>query len=353
MVTQFSESILRWYETNGRKRLPWKVKDPYKIWISEIMLQQTQVATVIPYYNKFVDTYPDLQSLSKASLDELILIWSGLGYYRRIKNIFLAAQIISKKYNNKFPKDYQAILSLPGIGRTTASAISTFSGYSHRAILDGNVKRILRRYFNISYENNSKTEKILWEKSIFVTPLKKTSQFIQAMMDIGSLVCTRSKPNCMMCPLKELKCLYTEDVQKISKNKKNIKKINMYLLTLINSLDEVYLEKIKSGMLWENLYSGPFFYSATKMNLWLKKKRISAAKITNKFEINHRVTNKDIKITNYVYFLKNNKNVSLSTENWYNLAKLNVGIPKYFDKAIKVYRTEYEKDYVQKIEKRG
>ena len=173
------------------------------------------------------------------------------------------------------------------------------------------------------------------------------------MMDIGSLVCTRSKPNCMMCPLKELKCLYTEDVQKISKNKKNIKKINMYLLTLINSLDEVYLEKIKSGMLWENLYSGPFFYSATKMNLWLKKKRISAAKITNKFEINHRVTNKDIKITNYVYFLKNNKNVSLSTENWYNLAKLNVGIPKYFDKAIKVYRSEYEKDYVQKIEKRG
>ena len=242
MSTEFSESILRWYETNGRKRLPWKVKDPYKIWISEIMLQQTQVATVIPYYNKFIDTYPDLQSLSKASLDELMLLWSGLGYYRRIKNIYLAAQIISKKYDNKFPKDYEAILSLPGIGRTTASAISTFSGYSHRAILDGNVKRILRRYFNISYENNSKTEKILWEKSIFVTPLKKTSQFIQAMMDIGSLVCTRSKPNCRICPLKELNCLYTEDVQKISGSKKNVKKINMYLLTVINSLDEVYLE---------------------------------------------------------------------------------------------------------------
>ena len=353
MSTEFSESILRWYETNGRKKLPWKVKDPYKIWISEIMLQQTQVATVIPYYNKFVDTYPDLQSLSQASIDELMLLWSGLGYYRRIKNVYLAAQIISKKYDNKFPKDYEAILSLPGIGRTTASAISTFSGYSHRAILDGNVKRILRRYFNISYKNNSKTEKILWEKSIFVTPSKKTSQFIQAMMDIGSLVCTRSKPNCRMCPLRELKCLYTEDVQKISKNKKNVKKINMYLLTVINSLDEVYLEKIESGMLWDNLYSGPFFYSAMKMNSWLKKKRISAAKIKNKFEINHRVTNKNIKITNYVYFLKNNKNVSLSRENWYNLAEINVGIPKYFDKAIKAYRSEYEKNYVQKVEKRG
>ena len=353
MSTKFSESILRWYERNGRKRLPWKVKDPYKIWISEIMLQQTQVATVIPYYNKFIDTYPDLQSLSKASLDELMLLWSGLGYYRRIKNIYLAAQIISKKYDNKFPKDYEDILSLPGIGRTTASAISTFSGYSHRAILDGNVKRILSRYFNISYENKSKTEKILWEKSIFVTPLKKTSQFIQGMMDIGSLVCTRSKPNCRICPLRELNCLYTRDIQKISKSKKNVKKINMYLLTVINSLDEVYLEKIESGMLWENLYSGPFFYSATKMNLWLKKRRISASKIKNKFEINHRVTNKDIKITNYVYFLKNNKNVSLSTENWYNLAKINVGIPKYFDKAIEIYRSEYEKNHVQKVEKRG
>ena len=353
MSTGFSERILRWYETNGRKRLPWKVKDPYKIWISEVMLQQTQVATVIPYYNKFVDAYPDLKNLSKASLDELMLLWSGLGYYRRIKNIYLAAQIISKKFNNKFPKDYEDILSLPGIGRTTASAISTFSGYSHRAILDGNVKRILRRFYNISYENNSNTEKILWEKSTLVTPVKETSRFIQGMMDVGSLVCTRSKPNCSICPLKELNCLYTKDIKNIPTNKKNSKKINMYLITVINSLDEVYLEKIESGMLWENLYSGPFFYSANKMYSWLREKNILATKMKNKFEIKHRVTNKDIRITNYVYFLKNDKNVSLSTENWYNLAKINVGIPKYFDKAIRAYRSEYEKSYVQKVEKRG
>ena len=347
MSTEFSENILRWYETNGRKSIPWKVKDPYKIWISEVMLQQTQVATVIPYYNKFINTYPDLISLSKANLDELMLLWSGLGYYKRIKNIFLTAQIISKKYDYEFPKDYEDILSLQGIGKTTASAICTFSGFSHRAILDGNVKRILKRYYNISYENNSKTERILWEKSISVTPEKNTSEFIQAMMDVGSLVCTRSKPNCRICPLRELNCLYTGEIKTISKYKKNNKKINMYLLTVINSLDQVYLEKIESGTLWENLYSGPFFYSAVKMNSWLRKKKISADKIKNKFEINHRVTNKDIKITNYVYSLKNDKNVSLSTENWYNLSEINVGIPKYFDKAIKVYRSEYEKSNVQ------
>ena len=353
MSTEFSKRILYWYQINGRKSLPWKVKDPYKIWISEVMLQQTQVTTVIPYYNKFVHTYPDLRSLSKASLDDLMYLWSGLGYYRRIKNIHLAAQIISEKFNNKFPEEYEDILSLPGIGRTTASAISTFSGYSSRAILDGNVKRILRRFYNISYENNSRTEKILWEKSLFVTPSVKTSQFIQGMMDIGSLVCTRSKPNCSQCPLRELNCLYTQNLRTVSSNKKNNKKINMYLLTVINPLNEVYLEKIESGMLWENLYSGPFFYSAMKMNTWLREKNLSSAKIKNKFEINHRVTNKDIKIINYVYFLKNDKSVSLSTENWYNLPKLNVGIPKYFDKAIKVYRSKYEKNYVQKVKKRG
>ena len=350
MSTEFSENILQWYQANGRKRLPWKVKDPYKIWISEVMLQQTQVATVIPYYNKFIDTYPDLESLSKASLDELMFLWSGLGYYKRIKNIYLTAQIISEQYNNKFPKDYEDILSLPGIGRTTASAISTFSGYSNRAILDGNVKRILRRYYNISHEKNSKTERILWEKSTFVTPASKTSQFIQGMMDVGSLICTRTKPNCSLCPLGELNCLYSKNVKIISKNKKNTKKINMYLLTIINPLDKVYLEKIESGMLWENLYSGPFFYSVMKMKIWLREKNISSTNNKNKFEINHRVTNKDIKITNYVYFLKNDKNVSLSRENWYNLAEINVGIPKYFDKAIKTYRTKYEKNYVQKVE---
>ena len=350
MSTEFSENILQWYQANGRKRLPWKVKDPYKIWISEVMLQQTRVATVIPYYNKFIDIYPDLKSLSKASLDDLMFLWSGLGYYQRIKNIYLTAQIISEQYNNKFPKNYEDILSLPGIGRTTASAISTFSGYSNRAILDGNVKRILRRYYNISHEKNSKTERILWEKSTFVTPANKTSQFIQGMMDVGSLICTRSKPNCTLCPLRELSCLYSENVKTISKNKKNIKNINMYLLTIINSLNEVYLEKIESGMLWENLYSGPFFYSVMKMKIWLREKNISSTNNKNKFEINHRVTNKDIKITNYVYFLKNDKNVSLSRENWYNLAEINVGIPKYFDIAIKRCRTIYEKNYVQKVE---
>ena len=220
MSTQFSQKILNWYHNHGRKSLPWKVKDPYKIWISEIMLQQTQVSTVIPYYLRFINAYPNLKSLSKASLDDLTFLWSGLGYYRRVKNIHLAAKIISKKHNNKFPENYEDILLLPGIGRTTASAISTFSGFSNMAILDGNVKRILRRFYNIPNENNSKVQDVLWQRSIAVTPKKDTSDFIQGMMDIGSLVCTRSRPTCSECPLKKLNCLYKNGQNTIIKTKK-------------------------------------------------------------------------------------------------------------------------------------
>ena len=165
MTLKFSEKILKWYKVHGRKDLPWKVNDPYKIWISEVMLQQTQVSTVIPYYKKFLAKYPTLESLSKANYDDLMLLWSGLGYYRRIKNIFLASKIISERFHNQFPKNYDDIIALPGIGRTTASAISTFSGFSNRAILDGNVKRILRRFFDLSSDVNTINEKKLWIKS--------------------------------------------------------------------------------------------------------------------------------------------------------------------------------------------
>ena len=143
-------------------------------------------------------------------MDDLFLLWSGLGYYRRIKNIYEASKIISTKHNNKFPKNFDDILSLPGIGKTTASAISTFSGFSNKAILDGNVKRILRRYFNISKVNNSTIERMLWEKSNYVTPMNYIR--IYSRNDgYWVIVCTRHNPNCEICPLKQLNCLYDGD----------------------------------------------------------------------------------------------------------------------------------------------
>jgi len=347
MNQNFSNSVLRWYNLNGRKELPWKVSDPYKIWISEIMLQQTQVKTVIPYYLKFIDKYPDIKSLSDAKLDDLMLIWSGLGYYRRVKNIYLSAQIISKKFENNFPNQYNDILSLPGIGRTTASAISTFSGFSNMAILDGNVKRVLTRFFNkTKYNSSSKFENELWEKSISVTPIENTASFNQAMMDIGSLICTRNKPSCFSCPLKKIGCLYNPDEAKHQLKKKDIHNVNMNLLVLINSRKEIYLEKIDKGKLWQGLYSSPFFMGIDDKQEWENNKNLSNTKPNHIVSIGHRVTNKKIVIDTEFYFLKNDKKVSLSTENWYNLADIKVGVPKYQQKILDIYRSEYENSNV-------
>ena len=347
MQSSISESVLDWYDKFGRKNLPWKVDDPYKIWISEIMLQQTQVQTVIPYYLKFIKKYPDIKSLSKASLDDLLLIWSGLGYYTRIKNIYRASQIISSDYNGVFPESFDEILLLPGIGRTTASAISTFSGFSNKAILDGNVKRILVRFFNISDTYaKSELDKILWEKSEFVTPSKRTSDFIQGLMDLGAIVCKRTQPDCLMCPIKKCGCLYKPETKQKKDIKKTIKKISKLLTVIINHHNQVYLEKITTGKLWLGLFSSPTFNSQSLKNNWMLNNNLVHLDPLYESSFTHRVTNKIYHFNVQYYFLKNNKKVSLSTKNWYNLSDINVGLPRYLDKALTIYRSKHEKDNV-------
>ena len=347
MPSNISESVLDWYDKFGRKNLPWKVDDPYKIWISEIMLQQTQVQTVIPYYLKFIKKYPDVKSLSKASLDDLLLIWSGLGYYTRIKNIHTASQIIASDYNDVFPESFDEILTLPGIGRTTASAISTFSGFSNRAILDGNVKRILIRFFNISDTyGKSKLDKILWEKSEFVTPSQRTSDFIQGLMDLGATVCKRTQPDCVICPIKKCGCLYKPEAKQKKDIKKTIKKISTLLTVIINQHNQVYLEKITTGKLWLGLFSSPTFNSQSLKNNWMLNNNLAHLDPLYESSFTHRVTNKIYHFNVQYYFLKNDKKVSLSTKNWYNLSDINVGLPRYLDKALAIYRSKYEKDNV-------
>ena len=347
MPSNISESVLDWYDKFGRKNLPWKVDDPYKIWISEIMLQQTQVQTVIPYYLKFIKKYPDVKSLSKASLDDLLLIWSGLGYYTRIKNIHTASQIIASDYNDVFPESFDEILTLPGIGRTTASAISTFSGFSNRAILDGNVKRILIRFFNISDTyGKSKLDKILWEKSEFVTPSQRTSDFIQGLMDLGATVCKRTQPDCLICPIKKCGCLYKPETKQKKDIKKTIKKISALLTVIINQHNQVYLEKITTGKLWLGLFSSPTFNSQSLKNNWMLNNNLDHLDSLYESSFTHRVTNKIYHFNVQYYFLKNDKKVSLSTKNWYNLSDINVGLPRYLDKALTIYRSKHEKDNV-------
>lgn len=199
----FSRQLIEWQRLNGRNNLPWQSsRDPYRIWVSEIMLQQTQVATVIPYYERFMTRFPTTFELAQASEEEVLTYWAGLGYYARGRNLHRAAREILEKHAGIFPKDYDLIVSLPGIGRSTASAISAFAYGERRAILDGNVKRVLSRTFAVDgWAGDKKVENRLWELSERLLPERDIEIYTQALMDLGATVCTRSKPKCGLCPL--------------------------------------------------------------------------------------------------------------------------------------------------------
>jgi len=199
----FSQNMLNWYQKQGRKHLPWQQdKTPYRVWVSEIMLQQTQVATVIPYYQKFMASFPDITALASADEDNVLHHWTGLGYYARARNLHKAAKTIVSDYQGKFPENIEQVIALPGIGRSTAGAILSLSLNKHHAILDGNVKRVLARCYLVEGHNaQAKFEKALWPIAEKLTPSTNVNYFNQSMMDLGAMVCTRSKPLCEQCPL--------------------------------------------------------------------------------------------------------------------------------------------------------
>lgn len=243
----FSQLVLNWYHLNGRKNLPWqKDKTLYKVWISEIMLQQTQVTTVIPYFNKFISKFPNLNALNDGTLNDILYLWSGLGYYNRAKNIYETAKIIKNKFNGKFPKNILDLVKLPGIGKSTAGAILSFTLNYFFSILDGNVKRILIRYYGVSgCLKNTKTEKKLWNLIENVTPIHHTGAFNQGIIDIGSLICTAKTPKCNICPL-NIKCTAYQEKEwkKYSfQNNKKIKLTKKYWFIIIYFKDEIWLKK--------------------------------------------------------------------------------------------------------------
>ncbi|MGR8934729.1 MAG: A/G-specific adenine glycosylase [Gammaproteobacteria bacterium] len=200
-VMTFQQAVLNWFETHGRKDLPWQQNPtPYRVWISEIMLQQTQVATVIPYFNQFTAAFPDVESLARAPLDEVLRLWAGLGYYARARNLHQAAQLIIAHGN--FPDTLQSLCSLPGIGRSTAGAILSIAFNIGTPILDGNVKRVLSRFHAVGgWPGDPKVSAELWQISQRYTPTIHTKEYTQAMMDLGATVCTRNRPLCELCPL--------------------------------------------------------------------------------------------------------------------------------------------------------
>jgi len=197
---QFQSRLLDWHKQHGRTTLPWQKNiNPYRVWISEIMLQQTQVTTVIPYYQRFIKSFPTIKKLASAPLDDVLAHWSGLGYYARARNLHRAAQII---VDQGWPDTVEGLSELPGIGRSTAGAILSFAMNTRAPILDGNVKRVLTRAYAIEgWAGNTAVTQQLWALAETLTPKKNIATYTQAIMDLGSLVCTRTKPKCHDCPM--------------------------------------------------------------------------------------------------------------------------------------------------------
>jgi A/G-specific adenine glycosylase len=192
----FARKLAAWQRRHGRRGLPWQgTRDPYRIWLSEVMLQQTQVSAVVPYYERFLERFPDLAALAAASEEEVLRLWSGLGYYARGRNLRLAARKIVLELAGVFPRSAQEIRTLPGIGRSSAAAIAAFAFGERAAILDGNVKRVLSRCYGIQEEGK------LWEKAGRLVPGKGVEIYTQALMDLGATVCTRANPACTRCPV--------------------------------------------------------------------------------------------------------------------------------------------------------
>lgn len=199
----FADSIIAWHRTHGRHDLPWqRTRDPYRIWLSEVMLQQTQVATVIPYYQRFVASFHNVQALAAAPIESVMARWAGLGYYSRARNLHRCAQQIVELYAGEFPRNVEALARLPGIGRTTAAAIAALAFSERAAILDGNVKRVLARHFGIEgYPGNPTVERALWQCADQLLPAGDIEAYTQGMMDLGATLCTRARPQCTACPV--------------------------------------------------------------------------------------------------------------------------------------------------------
>jgi A/G-specific adenine glycosylase len=257
-VSKFASALVQWQGKHGRRDLPWQgTRDPYRIWLSEVMLQQTQVSAVIPYYERFLRRFPSLERLASASEDEVLQLWSGLGYYARGRNLHAAAKRIVE---NGFPRTSTAIAELPGIGRSTAAAIAAFAFGERAAILDGNVKRVLARYFGVQgWPGEKAVESQLWAHATRLLPKIGIEAYTQALMDLGATICTRSAPRCAACPVRNgcgaRKSGRTTEIPAPRPRRPLPQKTVTWLV--LRRGDEILLEKRPSPGIWGGLWSFP------------------------------------------------------------------------------------------------
>jgi A/G-specific adenine glycosylase len=326
----FSSRLIRWQRQHGRHGLPWQGADAYRVWLSEIMLQQTQVATVLPYYQRFTAAFPTVAALAAASQEQVLARWSGLGYYARGRNLHRAAQLIVEKYHGEFPRQYEQILELPGIGRSTAAAICALAWHERRAILDGNVKRVLARHCGIEGSPGSKAvEAQLWQQAEALLPQSHQSAqsskspltarervrervnigekantnsaistYTQALMDLGATVCTRSKPKCGECPVRtDCNACQTDRVRELPtpRPRKAVPEKHTTFLLLLHGND-ILLEKRAPSGIWGGLWCPPQLEGG-QMTDYLQRSGVVINDRTELAEFTHTFTHFKLHIT--------------------------------------------------------
>ena len=286
----FSQRLLAWHARYGRKDLPWQQEiSPYRVWVSEIMLQQTQVTTVIPYYRRFMARFPDITILANSALDEVLQYWSGLGYYARGRNLHKTARMILQDFAGIFPDRMETLQSLPGIGRSTAGAILAIAYNRRHAILDGNVKRVLTRLHAIDgWPGTTAVECALWSLAEAYVPHQDVGHYTQAIMDLGATLCTRTRPHCDACPF-TAECLARQQgrIKDIPspKPRKPLPVRQTRMLVLVNDSGEVLLEKRPPTGIWGGLWSLPECSEETDIDQWSKYNLHNEIKVIDQWPV--------------------------------------------------------------------
>lgn len=343
----FSEQIIEWQKQDGRNHLPWQ-QNPnlYRVWVSEIMLQQTQVNTVLKYYNRFIQNFPDVKTLASKPLDDVLNKWSGLGYYRRAKLLHKAARIIINNLSGRIPTTVQELMELPGIGRSTAGAIVSLSLDKKAVILDANVKKILIRFYGIKSALNEKgTEKKLWELAARSLPTTDFRCYNQGLMDLGATVCLKSKPKCKICPVHNSCRAKIENITDIIPKKIKIKppkKVLLGLTVFLNQKNQMLLKKQEENQLWGGLWHLPESNNRTQILKYSKKlfKNLSIEKELTPFV--YKVSNKECHVS--VTILKGQQEELTTQKNdnmWCELTEImNIGTSSLVKKIASEIRNE-------------
>ncbi|MFN3883940.1 MAG: A/G-specific adenine glycosylase [Rhodocyclaceae bacterium] len=326
-MSEFAARLIDWQRRHGRHDLPWqRTRDPYRVWLSEIMLQQTQVATVIPYYQRFLSRFPTLAELAAAPRDEVMALWSGLGYYARARNLHLCAQTIVSRYGGEFPREPEAIARLPGIGRSTANAIAVFCFGARQPILDGNVKRLLCRFLGIEgHPGQPAIESRLWQHGTALLPEQDVATYIQAQMDLGATVCTRSKPRCAECPLADLCLAYQQGRMAelpTPRPKRSLPERRVTLLVLRQG-EQLALEERPPAGIWGGLLSLPELPEGADVVPYGKQRfGLSIAAVAPAPTLEHTFTHFRLRIAPLICDVVAHHGVAESRLRWLERAKL-------------------------------